>query len=369
MVILRDKNLKAMTREKTIEKIEREFRKKVQTHKLVNNAYLMVHCDRLDMHLKLAEGQTGFLVAHPDQPNYMASVGKLFTSALTAILYDNGELSFNDPIGKFLEPQLMKSLHVYKGKDYSEEIQIRHLLNHTSGLPDSFWPLLERVVKEPDFNITPQQALEWATTHAKPAFAPGKGFKYTDTNYHLLGLIIEKITGMEFHDALRFYFFEPLGMKNTWMHHRSEPSEPSPYPMADFCWKKTRMNDFKAYAGLDYAGGGVVATMEDLLKFMQALVKYKLVTPETLETMKSDTARFHTGIRYGYGIWMFDAIPFLLPEKYHSWGVAGATGAFLFYHPQTQTYIAGNFNDTSWMSKGLQFMIFDVIKPLLKTAI
>jgi len=355
-----------MEKEKVLNKIEQTFRTKVRKDKNVKNAQLMVYSRKLDICLKVAEGNTGNIPAHPDQPMYMASVGKLFTSALTAILYENGELSFNDPIGKYLEPQLMKGLHVYKGKDYSAEIQIRHLLNHTSGLPDSFWPLLERVVNEPDFNITPQQALEWTKTNAKPAFAPGKGFKYTDTNYHLLGLIIEKITGMEFHDALRFYFFEPLGMKNTWMHHRSEPAEPSPYPMADFYWKETRMNDFKTYAGLDYAGGGITAPAEDLLKFMKALVKGQIVTPETLEKMKTDKARFGLGIDYGYGIWQFKTVPVFMPRSLNCWGVTGGTGAFMFYHPETDSYVIGNFNQSNWASKAIRFMLLKVIKSLAK---
>ncbi len=355
-----------MEKEKVLYKIEQAFRTKVRKDKTIRNANLMVYSRKLDICLKIAEGNTGIMTAHPDQPNYMASVGKLFTSTLVAILFENGELSFSDPVEKFLEPQLMKGLHIYKGKEYSGEIQIRHLLNQTSGLPDNFWPLLESVVQDPNFSMSPQQTIEWTKTHAKPAFAPGKGFKYTDTNYHILGLIIEKITGMSFHDALRFYFFEPLGMKNSWMLHASEPSVPSIYPMTDFFRKKTRLNDNKAYAALDYAGGGIVAPAEDLLRFMKALVKCRIVTPETLEKMRNDSARFQMGIDYGYGIWQFRTVPVLMPEKLNCWGVAGATGAFMFYHPESDAYIIGNFNQFEFARQALRFMLLKVIKPLAR---
>ncbi len=358
-----------MKKEKVVHKIEQTFRNKVRNDKTVRNAMLMVHSEKLNVYLKIAEGNTGSTPAHPDQPVYMASVGKLFTSTLIAILFEKGKLSFNDTISKFLDPAMVKGLHIYKGTDYSEALQIRHLLNHTSGLPDSFWPLLERVVKEPDYTITPLQALEWTKTQAKPAFAPGKGFKYTDTNYHLLGLIIEKITGMKFHEALSFYFFEPLGMKNTWAHYRSEPAEPSPYPMADFYWKNTRMNDFKAYAGLDYAGGAVVAPSDDLLKFLKALAKGQIVAPETLQIMKDDKARFGLGIDYGYGIWQFKTVPVFMPRSLNCWGVTGGTGAFLFYHPKTDSYIVGSFNQSFWASKAIRFMLLNVIRQLVKIKI
>lgn len=350
--------------EKELRKIEKEFRKRVKNSKELKNAYLLVHSNKHDIHLKLAEGFTGSMAAHPDQPLYMASVGKLFTSTLIAILYENGELSFNDSIGKFLEPQVMKGLHVYRGKEYSGKIQMRHLLNHTSGLPDNFWPLLDSAIKDPEIIMSPQELIEWTKSHAKPAFAPGKGFKYTDTNYHLLGLIVEKITGMSFHDALRFYFFEPLGMKNSWMLHASKPSVASIYPMADFFHKKHRLNDNKRFAALDYAGGGVVATGEDLLRFMKALVKCQIVTPETLEKMKIDKARFGMGIDYGYGIWQFKTVPVLMPSSLNCWGVAGATGAFMFFHPESESWIIGNFNQTSWNRNALKFMLLKVIKNI-----
>lgn len=109
-----------------------------------------------------------------------------------------------------------------------------------------------------------------------------------------------------------------------------------------------------------------MATTEDLLKFMKALVSYQLVEKHTLEKMKNNCARFGLGIDYGYGIWKIKTIPLAMPEKLNSWGVEGATGAFMFYHPAKDTFIIGSFNDFSYEKKGLQFMLLKVIKQLSK---
>ena len=353
-----------MTKEK-IKTIENMFRTQVQKDPKVENAYLLVHSDKLEIHLNIAEGSTDELTANPQQPNYMASVGKLFTSTIISILYEKGELSFNDKISNYLDQKLLDNLHVYRGKEYTDKIKIKHLLQQRSGLFDDFWPLLEKMLEEKEFNISPREAVIWGKNNLKSISPPGEKTKYTDTNYHLLGLIIENITGMAFHEALKDYIFIPLEMMNSSMLYYSEPIKEYAYPIAHFSFHGKVINDYKKYAALDFSGGSVVATNEDLLKFMQALVSGKIIRKDTLEIMKNDSTKLYFGIEYGYGIWQFKTIPILLPKKYNCWGCVGATGAFMFYHPGLDTYLIGNFNDTSYMRKGLKFMK-NIIKKLLR---
>jgi CubicO group peptidase (beta-lactamase class C family) len=115
-------------------KIEYQFRKLARSSKNVRNAYLLVHSDKLGIHLNVAEGKTTGIDAHPQQPNHLASVGKLFAATVTGILHERGLLSFDGEISKYLDSELMHNLHVYKGIDYSKEIKISHLLKQTSGL-------------------------------------------------------------------------------------------------------------------------------------------------------------------------------------------------------------------------------------------
>lgn len=344
--------------------IENSFRKQVQKDSKIKNAYLLVHSEKRGIHLNIAEGLTNNLPANPEQPIYMASVGKLFTSVIIGILVEKKMLSFDDKITKHLKSDLLNNLHVHRGKDLTGEIRIKHLLNQTSGLADNFKTLLHEIIKDQNLSLTPGEAVAWVKNNRKSHFPPGKGFKYTDTNYHLLGLIIENVTGEPFHVTLTNYIFKPLDMRNSYMNHYSEPMEESRFPTADFFIGGTRLNDCKGYASLDYSGGGVVATNEDLLKFMKALVNYQIVTKRTLEEMKNNCARFGLGIDYGYGIWKITTVPLLMPKKFNSWGVAGATGSFMFYHQEKDTYIIGCFNDFSYERKAIRFMLLNVVNQL-----
>ena len=359
------KEVKKLQKEKAKKVIKDMFKKKVQKASEVKNAYLLVHSQKLDLHMNIAEGSTGDIPANPKQPNYMASVGKLFTSTIISILVEKGELSFDDSINNYLDEDLLKNLHLYEGKDYTNNIKIKHLLQQTSGLYDNFWPLLDEILKDKKFNMSPREAVIWGKDNLEPYCPPGEEINYTDTNYHLLGLIVENITDKPFHEVLKDYIFVPLGMENSSMLHYSDPIKEYSYPIANFSIDGTVLNDFKGYAELDFAGGGVVATNEDLLKFMKALVAGQIVSKETLERMKNDTNKLFFGIDYGYGVWKFKTIPILFPKKYNCWGCVGATGAFMFYHPGLDAYLIGNFNDLSFKDKGLKFMI-KVIKKLLK---
>lgn len=354
-----------MAHRKEISQIETLFRKQVRKDKKIKNAYLLVHSNKTGLHLNIAKGPGENGEPNPNQPVYMASVGKLFTSVMIAILHEKGELSFDDRIYQYLDSELMDGLHVYKEKDYSREIQIRHLLNQTSGLPDNFYPLFDKLLADHNFDIGPREAVEWAKKNLKPQAEPGKKSYYTDTNYHLLGLIIEQVCGMPFHAVLKTLIFDPLNMKHSYMLNYSEPEQEQEYKEAGFYYNQIRLNEIKGFAGLDYSGGGVVAPMEDLLLFMKTLTGHQLISENTFNIMISDKARLYPGWDYGYGIWQVRPVPILLPSKYKSWGVLGATGAFMYYHPELEAYFIGSFNHQDWQRKCVRFM-FKVMGKLLK---
>lgn len=355
-----------MTAAEAASSIESSFRQQVGKSPNPRNAYLRVYSEKLGVDLDIAEGKTGGTDANTRQPVHLASVGKLFTSTIVSMLSERGELSFSDPVSQYLDAELMNGLHVHGGNEYSNDIRIRHLLNQTSGLYDSFWPLMQELLKDPSMRISPREAVEWGKRNLSPKSRPGEKHHYTDTNYYLLGLIVENITGRPFHDALHRLIIDPVGMQSAYMEGYSEPRVHSEHPPAEIFVDGIDCSENPGFAEIDYAGGGVRATLDDFLKFMTALVNGKLVKAETLRTMKDDDAPSMPGIRYGYAIWKFVTVPILAPAKFNCWGCVGVTGAFMFYHPKTESYLIGSFNDTRYKSRALRFMLSKVIRPLLK---
>jgi len=350
--------------------IENSFRKQVRGDSRLRSAFLLVQSDMLGVDLNIAETGNGSAV-FVDQPNHLASVGKLFTATLIAMLYEQGKLDFEDPIGDYLDDELMKSLHVYRGRDYSGEITVRQLLMQTSGLYDVFFPLLKKMTEDPSFSITTKEAVTWGKEHMKPVAEPGKKHHYTDTNYYLLGFIVEAVSGKPFHRVMHEYIFDPLGMTRAYMHGYSAPKEESGNPRAGLYVKELDFGSVKGAHVLDYAGGSVVAPLSEYLKFMKALTAHRVLREETLRRMIDDDVHmgFPTvGFDYGYSIWKFRRVPFLMPAEMYCWGCVGVTGAFMFYHPGTETHIIGTFNDFAYRSKALNFMARNVIGELLSLA-
>jgi len=362
--------------EKATRQITDQFRKLVQSDAKIHNAYLLVHSDRSGLHMKLAEGETETpagerVPAHPDQPVFMASVGKLFTATLVGMLAEQGKLSFDTRIVDLLDADLMQGLHVVKGVDYTGQIQLKHLLNHTSGLHD-YWEdkpacgkgMIQQILDEPERVWTPVEIVRWSKENMRSHFKPGGGFHYSDTGYHLLGLSIETVTGMPFHAVLSSYLFEPLEMKHAFLIGHSQPIEPSPHPTAGvYIGDQNAIHN--ASLSVDYAGGGVTAPMEDLLKFIRALAQGRILKPETLERM-DDCARFSIGIDYGYGMMKIRTVPIVMPAKFNCWGNAGSSGAFMFYHPGQDAYLIGSLNQFRYAPKSIRFML-RVIDTLIKS--
>jgi len=348
-------------------KIENGFYEYVQKSRKVRNAHLLVDAERQGVSLKLAAGEDESGEASPDQPLYMASVGKLFTATVTGILVEQGQLSYEDSVVRHLGDRV-STLHMYKGWEHTEDITIRMLLNHTSGLYDVFPPMLKRLQKDSSASFSPKEAIDYGRKNLKTVAVPGKKFHYADTNYHLLGLIVEKVTGLPFPDVLRRHIFNPLGMDHSYFLHRSKPNDKPKDRLADFYLKNEPFTDVEGLAGIDYAGGGVVATLDDLLTFMKALTGGRIVKKETLDIMLTDTARFGLGIDYGHGLMKIKGAPLIIPKTFAMWGGIGSTGAFMFYHPSLEAYIIGNLNRHPLGPRGVRFAMFRVVRHLLKAS-
>jgi D-alanyl-D-alanine carboxypeptidase len=308
--------------------------------------------------------QDGQVPMTKDTPIYIASITKLYTATAIMRLYEKGALSLDDPMSRYLPKELIQGIHVYKGKDYSHEITIKELLSHTSGIADYYTErpkkgksLFDLFLEKPERSWTVDETIERARDDLEPNFQPGTDASYSDTNFQLLGKVIEAVTGKPLHFVYEDFFFRPLGLKHTWLTGRSEPQlAPSAAP-ADIFYKdmnitKTRSN------GAYWADGGIVSTAAEMIIFLKALNEGRIVSGDTLKLMHN-WHKLQFPLQYGYGTMYFKLPRFItmvmkLPPL---WGHSGSTGSFLYYSEDLNLYIAGSINQVESKSKPFRLML------------
>jgi D-alanyl-D-alanine carboxypeptidase len=308
--------------------------------------------------------QQGQVPMTKDTPIYIASITKLYTATAIMRLVERGALSLDDPMWRYLPQDLIQGIHVYKGKDFSREITIRELLSHTSGIADYYTEkpkggksLFELFQEEPTRAWTVDETIERARTKLKPNFPPGTDASYSDTNFQLLGKIIERITSKPLHTVYEDFFFRPLVLNHTWLVGRSEPllapgAAPADVFDDDINITRTRSN------GAYWADGGIVSTAEEMIIFLKALNEGRIIRRDSLKLMHS-WHKLHFPLQYGYGTMYFSLPEFIsrLLNVPPLWGHSGSTGSFLYYSEDRNLYLAGTINQTESKSKPFRLMM------------
>lgn len=279
----------------------------------------------------------------------IASTSKTFTAATVLLLVEDGEIGIDQPIGELLPAAILEGLLVIDGYDYTPEITVRQMLNHTAGLAD-YWndppfvtpgvnAFYEQYLLDPNRFWEPEEILEFVPG-LTPAFAPGEGWHYSDTGFVLAGLIIEEITGLTLQEAYAERLYEPLQMTDTWLHWRD--SVP-PHVVESHRYEEWWNMYPRRHQSADWAGGGLVSSAADLEKFIRALADDSLFSEPSTSAMM--TAWIPTGrpwIQYGLGLFSV----FLGPGKGSVWGHDGYGNSFMYYWPQKDLTLVGGLNQT-----------------------
>ncbi|MFN3198505.1 MAG: serine hydrolase domain-containing protein [Bradymonadia bacterium] len=337
----------------TTELLQRRLDKALDRH--VTGATVAVH--HHGGHLSWSGG-AGDL--QPDAPFFIASVTKLMTTALILQLIHRGELDFEDRLVDILDLDLT-GLHTFKGVDYTGEITVARLLSQTSGLADYFLGkasggglTLERQVRQgQDQRWDLAQVLQWAREQGG-RFAPGTPGKalYSDTNFQLLGAIIEQRTGQTYAEVLNAQIIEPLSLKQTWLY--TDPEDDRPAPLRD---GPAALVIPKAMVSFG-PDGGIVSTSQELVVMVRAFFEGELFPAEMLVPLQI-YRRVMFPLEYGTGFmrfqlprWMtaFQASPELL-------GHAGLSGAFAFCDPKYGLYFAGTVNQIARPQRAFKLLL------------
>jgi N-acyl-D-aspartate/D-glutamate deacylase len=215
----------------------------------------------------------------------LASVSKQFAAMAIMILAEDGRLSYDDPISQYV-PELA----AYPAAT------IRHLLQHTGGLPD-YYDLIDTSNDIP----TNDDAASFLGDMANPEFAPGERYEYSNSGYDMLGPIVEAAAGMPFVDFVRERIFSPLNMGNSLVHDHTFPEIPNRAIGYDPVKDGFEPNDFDPLNGI-VGSGGIYSNLEDMYRWDQSLYGEQLVSQESLEAAFT-AGRNNEGesIDYGFG--------------------------------------------------------------------
>jgi D-alanyl-D-alanine carboxypeptidase len=235
----------------------------------------------------------------------IGSITKTFTATIVLRLVEEGRLQLDDPIGKYRSD-------VPDGAN----ITIRELLNMTSGLFDYTEDsgFVQAVAANPQKLWTPQELLKVAFSH-QPYFPPGQSWRYSSTNYIVLGLLIEQITGQPIARLFQREIFEPLGMSSTYLPAGTSGALPNPHPHGYEFPSATAttpldVTDFNP--SLAWAAGAAISTAHDLRIWASALATGRLLSPavqqERLSWIDLGVKWVTTDLRYGLGVGDFGGV-------------------------------------------------------------
>jgi D-alanyl-D-alanine carboxypeptidase len=295
----------------------------------------------------------------PDTRVRIGSLSKMFTAVVALQLIEEGKIDLEAPISTWL-PGMVPN---------GEKITIRQLLQHTSGLYDYLEDrrFLRRAYEDPQRNWTPEELVEYAVDFP-PSFAPGsKGnWDYSNTNYVLLGMIIERVTGNSLDQELRRRIFEPLDLRATYV----VPAEKVQGPQAR---GYSKSDDHTEVAmSFTFGSANIVTTMDDLRTFGMALFAGDLLDDSAREQMQ----QFVNGkgkydmpdLEYGLGL-MGNQLPIAAGEagevrKQRVVGHIGGFGGFraaTWYAPEDGTLVALAVNQSSTDPNDLATQVFGAI--------
>ena len=350
-------------RDQVVPRLERLL-KKVSSHRKVRHIAVGAAAIDDSWEWSQAAGEAGpdGTAMEPDTPWFLASVTKLYIASVVLRLQEQGLIDLSAPIPEYLPDHLKSGLHMRDGVDRTAQITATHLLAHATGLPDSLVEHpkgsrgLVSEIEAGDVAFTFEEAVERIRS-LKPHFPPSDldgerpKVRYSDTNYQLLMVIAERVSGQAMSDLHRSLLFEPLGLRHTWFPGRAPSDEVG---RSATPW----LNDWplqdrpKALESL----GDLYSTTGDVLRFGRALFTGRVFAdPATGGLMHRRFNRFGVPrsaaaiaspawpIEYGLGMMRFApsramAIGRRLPPLL---GHTGSTASWLWYSPPLGLLLAG----------------------------
>lgn len=301
--------------------------------------------------------------AVPIEPGMLFAIGSItknFVAALVLDLVEEGVLSLEDPLNMWLP----NYPHI------DGEITIRQLLNHTSGLY-MFWDnqeIWDELKRDRERYWTPEEVLEYIQ---EPEFPTGEGWRYSNTNYLLLAMIINKATGANLSTALKERFFQPLGLSDIYLSQEETIPANQAHVYSDNFEGGTPIRDVTfeprtSHESITYGSSGIFTTSENLARWSQALFSGEIIEEDSLHEMLTfETFRPISNMRaYGLGVQEFKRnITFGERGIGHAGGNIG-TSTYMVYLPEQQVSVVVMIN--AFPNEGAEAIIRGLSRVVLK---
>jgi D-alanyl-D-alanine carboxypeptidase len=297
----------------------------------------------------------------PEGAFRIGSITKMFTAAVIMQLAEDGVLSLDDPLVQWL-PEVAEQL------PYGDQITLRHLLSHTSGLfnvveHEAYFTdiFTEMVVDEEAGIVTldcverdPNDTLARYVYGKDAQFEPGTQWRYSNTNYTLLGMVIEAAAEMPLAEAYRTHIYEPLGMESTFLDCYEEPVIDVVHGYTGFGDEMSDVTELHESVG--WSAGGLVSTAPDLVTFARGLFGGALFDdPASLVAMTTPAPSSANGL----GV--------MLQGDYmgHAGYIAGFRSV-LNYAPEFDTVVLILFNHDAADPEQSQADVLNPVLPVLR---
>jgi CubicO group peptidase (beta-lactamase class C family) len=218
----------------------------------------------------------------PETPSDIGSVTKQFTAMAIMILAERNKLQYDDPVAKYI-PEFSRATHLSK-------ITLRHLLTHTSGMPDYGDLAID------DSGLSQQALIAALLSKDDVLSKAGEKYRYSNPGYALLAIVVERVSGRSFGDFLEQEIFQPVGMSSTFVYDRREKKS------ARTAVGYGQFGQVDDPSPTQIPGdGGIYSTVDDLLKWDKALYAQKLVSQSTLAEAFTPGSVEEGHSTYGFG--------------------------------------------------------------------
>lgn len=226
---------------------------------------------------------------------FVGSITKLYTAVLVLRLVDQGAVELDEPVGSLV------------GLPLPPGVTVETLLNHTSGIPsytENPW-FLARFFGLPNKSWEPTELLDSIDVES-PRFAPGERHEYSNSNFVLLGVVVEAVTGRSYGDALQELLQDGPALDHTFYGDYPTGTEiANGYDVSVLGLGQRNLTGFRtSFETGGYAAGGILSTAGDVAAFLDALFGGNLLTPETLQEMHGfvDAPDQDVPEQVGYGL-------------------------------------------------------------------